>query len=148
MKRLLLIMLFPFLLCSGKDPHGITWYSLKDGLELAARENKPVFLFLNVAWCDKCQRMGKKIFTDAEVLPLIMEKYVPVSLNPETDTAYFKNDELMDRKVFLTQVEPGKYAVMVPTTVLYKGKESAPLVMQGLIDPGQLKENLLKFLVQ
>jgi thioredoxin-related protein len=113
---------------------------------LADRENKPIFLFVHATWCDKCQRMDKKIFTSKEVMPLIMENFIAVKLNPEVDSMYLHNDDVLDRKIFLTEVEPGKYGIMVPTTVLYKGKDKEPMVLKGIMEPSVLKENIQTFL--
>jgi uncharacterized protein YyaL (SSP411 family) len=71
---------------------------LTEGLEIARREHKPMLLFVNVSWCDKCQRMDKKVFTNKEVNPLITENFIAVKMDPGVDSAYFKRDKILKRK--------------------------------------------------
>ena len=144
MKKFVFICLISVIWLSFMEPAEFKWYSLQEGLELARRENKPVLLFVYVSWCDKCQRMDKKIFTNKAVLSLITQNFITIKINPEVDTACFHNDKLIDRKLFLNEIEPGKLAISVPTTVLYREKEHVTL--NGLIDPEDLKSDILKFL--
>jgi len=146
MKKIVFISIIAVLFCSFREPENIKWYSLSEGMELARRENKPVFLFVYVSWCDKCKRMEKKIFPDKEVLPLITENFIPIKINPEVDTAYLRNDKIIKRKIFLEEVEPGKLMLSVPTTVLYMEKDNINQAIRGLQDPTELKETMGKFL--
>ena len=146
MKKLIFFSLIPILLFSFKNPDTIKWYSLTEGLEIARRENKPMLLFVYASWCDKCQRMDKKVFTNKEVVTLITENFIAIKMNPEVDSAYFKSDKILKRKVFLNEVTPGRLAIAVPTTVFYREKEDENVIMNGLQDPSELKENIQKFL--
>ena len=146
MKKVIFISLISILLFSFKSPDTIKWYSLTEGLEIARRENKPMLLFVYVSWCDKCQRMDKKVFANKEVMPLITENFIAVKMNPEVDSAYFKSDKILKRNVFLNEATPGRLAIYLPTTVFYREKEDENVIMNGLQDPSELKENIQKFL--
>ncbi|MEI7663056.1 MAG: thioredoxin family protein [Bacteroidota bacterium] len=146
MKKVIFISLISLLLFSFKDTGTIKWYSLTEGVEIARRENIPMLLFVYVSWCDKCQRMDKKVFTSKEVMPLITENFIAVRINPEVDSAYFRSDKILKRSVFLNEVTPGKLAISVPTTVFYREKEDEKVIMNGILDPSELKENIQKFL--
>ncbi len=146
MKKVIFLSLISVLLFSFTKPETIKWYSLTEGLEIARRENKPMLLFVYVSWCDKCQRMDKKVFTNKEVIPLITENFIAVKMNPEVDSAYFRNDNILKRKVFLNEVTPGRLAISVPTTVFYREKEDENVIMNGLQDPSELIENIQQFL--
>jgi thioredoxin-related protein len=148
MKKIILISLISVLLFSFKDPEGLKWYSLSEGMKLCHRDHKPMLIFVYVNWCDKCQRMDKKVFTNKEVSSLIVENFIPVKLNPEVDTVYFQNDNILSRKYFLNEVSSGKMAIYVPTTAFYGGEDSKPFIMNGLQDSEDLKENINKFLNQ
>jgi len=146
MKKVILFSLISVLFMSFKGPESIKWYSLPEGLEIARRDNKPMLLFIYVSWCDKCQRIEKKVFNSKEISPLITENFIAVKMNPEIDSAYFRSDKLLSRKVFLSEVTPGRLALGVPTTVFYKEKENENLILPGLMDPAELKESINKFL--
>ncbi len=146
MKKVIFFSLISILLFSFKSPDAINWYSMTEGLEIALRENKPMLIFVYVSWCDKCQRMEKKVFNNKEVMPLITENFIPVKINPEVDSIFFKSDKFLSRKYFIREIEPGKMAIMVPTTAFYGGKDSDPFILNGLQDPVDLKENIRTFL--
>ncbi|MEI7492698.1 MAG: DUF255 domain-containing protein [Bacteroidota bacterium] len=146
MKKAIFFLLISLLLFSFKDPDAIKWHSLTEGLEIARHENKPILIFVYVNWCDKCQRMDKKVFTSKEVMPLINENFIAVKINPEVDSVYFKSDKVLKRKVFLGEVTPGHLAISVPSTVFYREKEDENVIMNGVQDPTELKENIEKFL--
>jgi thioredoxin-related protein len=146
MKKAVFISLITIVLLSFTNPGDLHWYSLKDGMELARKENKPVFLFVYVSWCDKCQRMDKKVFPNNLVRPLIEENFVPIRLNPETDTAYIRNDKLIDKKIFLREVSEGKFMLGVPRIVMFNERSNEKLAFDGLQAPEELKGNILEFL--
>ena len=55
--------------CSGLvdwNPGGIAWVDYEQGLELAAREQKPILLFVYTQWCPYCKRLSR-IFASDEV---------------------------------------------------------------------------------
>ena len=146
MKKVIFFSLISVMLMSFKGPETIKWYSLSEGLDLARKENKPLLIFLYVDWCDKCQRMEKKVFNSKEVAPMITENFIPVKLNPEVDSAYFKSDKVLSRKVFLSEVTPGRLAIALPTTAFYLEKDQDNVIYNGLQEPKELKENMNKFL--
>ena len=146
MKKLIFFSFISILLFSFKEPDPIKWYSLTEGIEIARRDNKPMLLFIYVPWCDMCQRMDKKVFTSKDVMPLITENFIAVKMDPEVDSAYFRSDEILSRKVFLNEITPGQLSISVPTTVFYREKEDENEIMNGVQDPVELKENIQKFL--
>ena len=146
MKKIIFLALIPVLLWSFKEPDILKWYSLKEGLELARQENKPMLIFIYATWCDQSKRMEKKVFNSKDILPLLSENFILIKLNPEVDTAYLHNDKTLNRKVFLKEAEPGKFQLGVPTTVLYREKGNDRLVMDGVQEPGEFKESINKFL--
>ena len=146
MKKLFLFSVMTVLLFSFKEPETLKWYSWKEGSDLALSQNKPVFLFVCVSWCDMSQRMEKKIFTNKEVLPLITGNFIPVKIDIEVDSNLIRHDKSFNRKMILTEVEPGKFALSVPKTIFTDGKGNDPVVMAGLQDPSELKDNINKYL--
>jgi thioredoxin-related protein len=146
MKKIVFLTFISLLLISFKEPASIKWYDLKEGLDLARTENKSILVFVYVNWCDKCQRMDKKVFTDKALAQLIAESFIPIKLNPEKDTAYLHNDKLLNRKLFMVEISKGKYGIGVPRTVLYNDKNKENLVLEGMQDPEELRNSLQKFL--
>ena len=146
MKKVVLVSFITILLLSFKEPENLKWYSLKEGLELARQDNKPMLIFLYASWCDMSQRMEKKVFNNKEVRPLLAEHFVLIKLNAEADTIYFKNDKILSRKVFLSEVSSGRLQIAVPTTILFREKENDRIVIPGVQNPADFLSNINKFL--
>ncbi|MCK9422344.1 MAG: thioredoxin family protein [Bacteroidales bacterium] len=109
MKKIILFSLLTVLLCSFKEPEGLKWYSWSEGVEMARRENKPIFLFAYLTWCDQCQRMEKKIINNKEILPLIAENFIPVKMDLDIDTTYLYKGKTLNRRNFLKRFSSKKF---------------------------------------
>jgi thioredoxin-related protein len=57
-----------------------TWQEAND---LAATENKFIFVDAYTEWCGWCKVMDKEMFTDPEVAPFINENFIPVKIDFE-----------------------------------------------------------------
>ncbi len=146
MKKMILFPAILVLLAASGGPEKLTWHSLSEGVELARKENKAVLFFLYASWCDMSKRMEKKVLNDKEVAALLSENFILVRLDVEKDTSYLHNDKILDRKVFLEEVSPGKYQLGVPTTVLYREQDSGHVFLKGMQDPGEFKKSIAGFL--
>jgi len=57
--------------------------SWADALDLAKKENKPIFLDVYASWCAPCKVLKKKTFPDAEAGKYFNENFINVSLDGE-----------------------------------------------------------------
>ena len=53
----------------------------------AAREHRFVLLDLHAVWCHWCHVMDEKTYTDPAVMALIGQRYLPVSVDADSDPA-------------------------------------------------------------
>jgi thioredoxin-related protein len=146
MKKVLSVAVIMLLLCSFREPEALKWYSWKEGSELAIEQNKPIFLFVCISWCDRSQRLEKKVFNNKEILPMITGNFIPVKIDVEADTALLKHDKSFNKKLAVSEVSPGKYMIAVPRTVFTDVRGTDMVVMEGLQDPKELKENINNYL--
>ena len=63
------------------------WVTFDQALELAARENKPLFADVMAFWCVWCYRMDYYTYPDAEVARLLNERFIPIKIIQEQDPA-------------------------------------------------------------
>ncbi len=57
--------------------------SWNEVLEMAKKENKPIFLDISASWCGYCKRMKANVFTDAEVAKYYNSNFINVSVDGE-----------------------------------------------------------------
>lgn len=59
--------------------------SLKEGLEKAKKENKPLFIDIYATWCGPCKMLTKSTFTDEELGDYMNEHFVNIKLDGEKE---------------------------------------------------------------
>jgi uncharacterized protein YyaL (SSP411 family) len=57
--------------------------SWSEVLDLAKKENKPVFLDISASWCGYCKRMKANVFTNTDVSVFYNSNYINVSVDGE-----------------------------------------------------------------
>jgi len=68
-------------------PYGLRAYtSIDEGLEAAAREDKPVFVDVSGHGCVNCREMEQRVWSDPQVLALLRDSYVIVALYTDDKT--------------------------------------------------------------
>lgn len=78
MKKIVFILLMAFTLNAAQ----INWlYTYKEGSAVAAKENKPMLVYMHRPGCESCDFLSEKVFTDENLSSYVNEHYVPVLLN-------------------------------------------------------------------
>jgi thioredoxin-related protein len=106
MKRLLVLFLLLGMLWPAFAVADVNWLTLKDGLEKAKAEGKPVIVdFFYGTGCPRCERLQKAVYEEPAIGKRIVEEFVPVridltqKLSPEEEELGrkydFKNDCLL-----------------------------------------------------
>jgi len=68
-------------------PYGIKGYfTWEDGLKCAKENNKPIFLDFTGHSCSNCKQMESQVWSDPEVLRILKEEYVVISLYTDDKT--------------------------------------------------------------
>ena len=79
-----------------KLPHGIKGYFYyNDGLACAIEKNKPVFLDFTGHSCSNCKQMENMVWSDPEVLKILKEDYVVISLYTDDKTRVSPEDVII-----------------------------------------------------
>jgi len=88
----------PYLLQHARNP--VEWYPWGDeAFEIAAREDKPVFLSVGYSTCHWCHVMEKESFEDQEVARLLNDAFVCIKVDreerPDVDNVYMNVSQAM-----------------------------------------------------
>ena len=78
MNKIFFIVLMAFTLNAAQ----INWlYTYKEASAVAAKENKPMVVYMHRPGCESCDFLSTKVFTDENLSSYVNEHYVPVLLN-------------------------------------------------------------------
>lgn len=69
---------------SKKD--GIMWVNYDEGLALAAKMDKLIFVDFYTDWCKFCHKMDRETFSDKEVIKYFNDTFVAVKINGDSKT--------------------------------------------------------------
>lgn len=68
----------------------ISWHRYSEGMELAKKLNKKVFLEFTAKWCGYCKKMKATTFKDPGVVSMLEKYYVSISVDGDSrDTLNF-----------------------------------------------------------
>ena len=85
---------------AAKDAVALSWVKYDKGLELAAKENKPIMVDFYTNWCKFCKKMDNETFTDGTVARYLDENFVLVKVNAESnETVITSNGNLSERQL-------------------------------------------------
>ena len=80
------ILLLPLWVCA----QGVNFRPLSytEAIELAAKENKMVFIDFYTTWCGPCKRMSKEVFPQQEVGEYFNRTFISLKLDAEKENGY------------------------------------------------------------
>lgn len=61
----------------------INWQTFEQGLSLAAKQEKKIFLYFHADWCKYCLKMGSTTFKDAQVIDLLNKEFISIQVDSE-----------------------------------------------------------------
>lgn len=76
----------------------LNWLKYDEGLQLAAKLNKPVFVDFYTNWCKFCKKMDRETFADESIYKYMNEKFVMVKVNAESNNVVATADGNISEK--------------------------------------------------
>jgi thioredoxin-related protein len=61
----------------------INWQTFEQGLSLAAKQEKKIFLYFHADWCKYCSKMGSITFKDSQVIDLLNKEFISIQVDSE-----------------------------------------------------------------
>jgi uncharacterized protein YyaL (SSP411 family) len=142
----------PYLLQHAYNP--VNWHPWDEqAIELARREDKPIFLSIGYSACHWCHVMEREVFENREIAALMNEHFINIKVDreerPDLDELYMLATQLMSggggwpMSVWLTpQLEPFYAGTYFPPTDAY-GRPGFPKVELAIADAWKNKRGEL-----
>ncbi len=65
----------------------IGWNEYTPGMAMAAKGNKPIFLYFHAAWCSYCTKLKKTTFKDKKILAFLEKNFVSIQVDTDKNQA-------------------------------------------------------------
>ena len=130
---------------SSNDVQGgtaIQWHSYGEGLDIAKKNGKPMFIFFYTDWCIYCKKMDKEVFSDREVISYMNSNYINIRVNPETDKGRMM---IMGKETSAAYLMSMSGANGFPALMFWDKKQQPVTTMPGFIEKKTFLP-LLKFI--
>jgi|Deesub1362A_J573_1020465.scaffolds.fasta_scaffold00053_36 uncharacterized protein YyaL (SSP411 family) len=114
----------------------IGWRNYATGIEIAKKENKPIFIYIYSDGCIWCRKMNKEVFSDRTVADLIHEMYVPVKVSTDRDST------IALKFVGVFRMSRGSFEI--PAYVFMTPEEEILMLESGYMN----KEDFKKFIIK
>ncbi|NOX33661.1 MAG: DUF255 domain-containing protein [Deltaproteobacteria bacterium] len=85
----LLVLIFIFVPIMGIC-ETIDWKQYNEGIRLAKKENKKVFLHFRTGWCGYCKQMELITFKDNSVVRFLNEHFVSIKVDGDKEKSFVK----------------------------------------------------------
>lgn len=82
---ILCALLFAALPANPASTADLRWYGYDEGVALAKKQGKKVFLYFWADWCTYCKKMEEETLTKKEVAALLSKNYIPIKINVDAD---------------------------------------------------------------
>ncbi len=101
---------------------GVKWYSIKEALELTAKEPRILVIDVYTDWCGWCKRMDAATFSNKEIAATLNKDFYPVKLNAEG-----KEDIVIGDRTYKF-VDNGSRGYHEIAAIVTKGRLSYPTI--------------------
>jgi len=85
------------------DP--IEWMDLEEAQKLSMETDTPIFVFVEAEWCIYCRQMEREVFPEDEVIRMMEEEYLPVSIDLDSREKMVFNGQEMTEREFARMME-------------------------------------------
>ncbi|UIR56237.1 thioredoxin family protein [Sphingobacterium sp. SRCM116780] len=86
------LFLFLRLPIQAQEVNWISFPQLSDSLKI---NPKPVFIFFYTDWCSYCRKMENEVFSNAEIIKELNNKFYPVRFNAESKDEFLFEGQLL-----------------------------------------------------
>ncbi|MCX6135784.1 MAG: DUF255 domain-containing protein [Ignavibacteriales bacterium] len=119
----------------------VTWHSFDEGVALARKENKKIFIDVYTDWCVWCKKMDKEVYTNGTVGQTMTSNFIAVKLNAESQKGVTFDGTAMTEASLAGTMEVTGYP-----TVVFLDPTAKPITkISGYMEPKEFT-SLLRFI--
>lgn len=63
----------------------VRWYGYDEGMALAKKQKKKVFIYFWADWCGYCEKMEKETLSKKEVISILNSNYISIKINSDAE---------------------------------------------------------------
>lgn len=96
LRKIILVMIAAFVLIPALGRcDAIDWKQYNDGILLAEKQNKKIFLYFRTDWCGYCGKMEHLTFEDQSVARFLNEHFVCIKVNGDKEPLIVKRYQVI-----------------------------------------------------
>jgi thioredoxin-related protein len=107
--KIVIFILLVFSIANGND-NLIIYQDYNKSIEIAKKENKPIFILFTKENCQWCKKLESEILTNNQILQRLKDEYIILFLN--------KNQDEYPQKIYDIQAVPTVFLIS-PTQEIY-----------------------------
>lgn len=119
----------------------LKWTNFTDGMKEASATNKKVLIDVYTDWCGWCKKMESDTYSDKDIRDYLMQNYVLVKLNAESDSKETYSGESMTQEEIAAAFRINGY----PSTVFLNPDGQPITVLPGYLKPAEFMQ-VLKYI--
>ncbi len=113
------------------NPIASEWTSYSSALSEAQRNDKPILIDFNAAWCGPCRQMKQTLFDDGDRGRAVQALVIPVSI---TDRAREDGSNPQETE----ELQQRYHVDAFPTLIVFSPRTGRTMKTQGFGDPDQM----------
>lgn len=122
----------------SKGDGKISWKNFEQAAEIAAHDNKKLFVYVHTDWCSWCRKMENETFSDDAVAEYLNNNYIPVSIDAESQQRILFNGQRMTEEEVASALGVEGY----PTNIFLSSDGDPITVAPGYLPPDRFMKVL------
>jgi len=126
---------------AGEKKNEIKWQTLQDGMNLAKKENKPLYVFIFSSHCGWCRKFKQNTLSNSDIINTLSEKFISAKLNTSSN----QKQEFNGKKATQRQLASMFGIRGVPTSVFMDSEGKVITKIPGYAPP-ETFGNILRYI--
>ncbi len=116
----------------------IEWKTYQQALNLAKKDNKPVFIYFYSESCEYCRAMSANVFSDSHIAKIVNGNFVPVKVD------VMKNTEIV--KKFIPVFKEKKVYFVTPSYIILDPNGNVIGIENGYLEKTDFENFITNFI--
>lgn len=123
------------------DLHKMKFYPFQEGIDIAIKEKKPVFIDFYTDWCHWCHELDKKTFSHPPVIAKVKSDFIAIRINAENGDEKFR---FMGKDYTPITFTQAMGVTGFPSILFLDGNQKPITILPGFVD-GETFKHILDY---